>query len=358
MNKLIIVLGFLFIFSFSLYAEETPLRRTQTVVSQEFVVDKRIPSMTGPWEVQEFSFGKEKVERIWLTGLDMKAIRVDENMEIPNDYLCHANLNFGTAQSPEDYVRPQYSETSQSVENPHRFHLDGQIKKISLSMGYTHVQFPKSFGVPLYSARPLSFDVMMLNQKEEEKPFPLKFKTTFTYVQDKDVLKPMKALADRRLKMVVPVRLSEEGDKNLPFPVSKDDVEYQANNTDIHSYHWYVPPGRHKYRQKIGEGVQIPFDTTIHHVTAHMHPYAKSMELFDLTEKKSVFKAKVRGHSDHPGIAVIAQYSSQKGVPVYQDHQYELITIYKNTTSYPIDAMAIMYVYFWDKQFQWAPQLN
>ena len=52
------------------------------------------------------------------------------------------------------------------------------------------------------------------------------------------------------------------------------------------------------------------------------------------------------------GLMKVDYYSSEKSIPVYKDHEYELISVYNNPTKKTFDAMAIMYFYLLDKSFQ------
>ena len=45
-------------------------------------------------------------------------------------------------------------------------------------------------------------------------------------------------------------------------------------------------------------------------------------------------------------------YSSAEGLPIYHDHDYNLVSVYNNTTSSDQDAMAMMYVYMKGNQFR------
>ena len=45
-------------------------------------------------------------------------------------------------------------------------------------------------------------------------------------------------------------------------------------------------------------------------------------------------------------------YSSPEGLPLYKDHQYELVSKYNNTTQEAVDSMAVMYLYMRDPRFE------
>ena len=91
-------------------------------------------------------------------------------------------------------------------------------------------------------------------------------------------------------------------------------------------------------------------------IAAHLHPFAESLELVDLTTGKSVFKSRVRGREDGIGIDRVEYLSSKKGIPIFKDHEYELVSTYNNTTSRDQDSMAVMLLYLLDKKFS-KPEL-
>ena len=79
--------------------------------------------------------------------------------------------------------------------------------------------------------------------------------------------------------------------------------------------------------------MNIPYDTTVHYIAVHLHPFAESLELVDLTTGEPVFKSEVDNFEDKIGLRRVQYFSSEEGVPVYKDHEYELMSIYNNTTS-------------------------
>src|SRR6185503_20236758 len=112
-----------------------------------------------------------------------------------------------------------------------------------------------------------------------------------------------------------------------------------------------VAPGRHSYWQTMDGNTFIPFDTTAHFIAMHMHPYAESMELIDRTTGETLFKGYARHYPNNQDIESFESFSSEEGIPLYRNHKYETITVYNNITDKDIDAMAILYIYLWDKKF-------
>jgi hypothetical protein len=72
----------------------------------------------------------------------------------------------------------------------------------------------------------------------------------------------------------------------------------------------------------------MQFDTTVHYIAVHLHPFAESLELVDLTTGESVFKSKARNFDDKIGLEEVEFFSSEEGLPIYKDHEYELVSTY------------------------------
>jgi len=118
-----------------------------------------------------------------------------------------------------------------------------------------------------------------------------------------------------------------------------------------YTMHWMVPPGRHEYRNATGDQLRLPFDTTLHLATGHLHPYAESITLVDQTSGKEVIRLEAHPYTDRLGIADMDSFVSLDGLSMSKNHQYELVTVYNNPTENDIDAMGIVYLHFRDEGF-------
>jgi hypothetical protein len=98
--------------------------------------------------------------------------------------------------------------------------------------------------------------------------------------------------------------------------------------------------------------MNLPFDTKVHYIAVHLHPFARSLELRDLTDGRVIFKSRVRAARNRIGIESVDYLSSKEGIPVYKNHEYELVSIYDNTTKENVDSMAVMFLYVEDKEFR------
>jgi hypothetical protein len=102
----------------------------------------------------------------------------------------------------------------------------------------------------------------------------------------------------------------------------------------------------------VTEILALPFDTTIHTIAVHLHPFAESLTLHDLTTGKTVFRSETRPFFDRIGLARVESFSSIEGIPIFRDHEYELISVYDNTSGEVQDSMAVMNLYMLDRELE------
>ncbi len=112
-----------------------------------------------------------------------------------------------------------------------------------------------------------------------------------------------------------------------------------------------MEPGLEERRTRVTPYLQLATNTTVHYIAVHLHPFAVSLELRDLTEEKTLFKSFTRNTSSRIGLDHVDHYSSVEGIPFYRDHEYELVSVYNNTSGEPQDAMAVMFLYHHDARF-------
>jgi len=97
--------------------------------------------------------------------------------------------------------------------------------------------------------------------------------------------------------------------------------------------------------------MNLPYDTTIHYRAIHEHPYSEYVELKDITTDQTVYRGNAKNFKEKIGLDSVDFYASEKGIPVYKDHEYELITVYNNPTNKLVDAMSFIQIYLLDKGF-------
>ena len=59
----------------------------------------------------------------------------------------------------------------------------------------------------------------------------------------------------------------------------------------------------------------------------------------------------MRNSAEKIGLERVESFTSVEGIPVYADHEYELVSVYENTSAEAQDSMAIMFLYMLDQEF-------
>ena len=67
---------------------------------------------------------------------------------------------------------------------------------------------------------------------------------------------------------------------------------------------------------------------------------------------ETVFSSKAENFADRIGLRRVEYYSSVEGFEVYEDHEYELVSIYDNTSGEDQDSMAVLFIYALDEEFE------
>jgi len=331
-------------------------KQTVELLSKTYSMDRLYTSMDGPSGVQGIRLLPDRSgELLWLVGVTTQVVQPEDDVPESAEFFCHANLTLEPAS--------RIAGLSDSTD------LDGRY--FTLVPGRLGITLPDGFGMPVMSGQSLNFLSMSLNRNVAGRPVSVRFKTRVDFIRDADTRTPMKPVFRRTLYVVEPLAgkgASGVGHAHGGHPDgcvepstggASDGAGVTASPEgivprlgDSATMHWMVPPGRREYRTRVDEQMNLPFDTTIHYASAHLHPYATFLELFDQTEGKSVLRLNARGFPDKLGVAHIDDLSSSEGVPVYRSHEYELIAAYDNTSSAPVDAMGILYLYGLQKNFQ------
>ncbi len=331
-------------------------------LSKVLTLDRIYKSMEGPTDNQNFRFVESDTsELIWLVGMEVDIVGEDGKTSQAPSFLCHTNVSFDSTKLNSKTRREVFGLSPKHV-------LD--YKFIDMVQGHNKIDFPKHFGVPLLSNEPFKLSSMVMNWEQRDKPIGVMVKMIAKYVYDRDFDEDMIPLLRKGSALQVPIKKNKTGktagadsdhagcatemkneDDGELFQSASDANLIKHKDGEIFSYHWFVPPGRHVYRYTLDYGLRIPWDTTLHVIVPHVHVYATYIELRDLTENKSLFKGKSQNFKNNLGLESLDHYSSEQGIPVYKDHQYEIVTEYNNPTKNDIDAMAMMYMYFRDKEF-------
>ena len=329
----------------------TPYENEQVreILSDPFEIDRIYKSMLGPFTTRTVGLTEsEEVELLWITGYEMDVVGEDGTTPESMEFECHTNLAWPRRKPPLGLNRPV-------------------ARAFTLTQGQTDLRLPSGFGMPLLSNEKLTFNSQVLNLSRPDADLTVRHRTRIHYVRDVDLKEPMKPL----VSVVAQAMVTLEDEPQL-FDVEDShsdaalegaschvgDYAGQSKNgifTDDHGRrftpHWVVPPGRHEYRTRVTQNMRIPYDTTIHFIGVHVHPHSESLELRDLSTGKTLFKSLQSNHDDRLGLKWADYFSSAQGIPVYKNHEYELISVYNNDTGEDSDAMAGMFIYYRNRAY-------
>jgi hypothetical protein len=323
--------------------------RTLQHLSPVYTVDREYRSMKGPQSRQTVAFPEAGTrELLWVTGYRATMVGADGESPMSQAYMCHSNLNFDAKRHSELFGLPLYHST----------------RLFTLSQGQQEIEFPQGFGLPYFSDETFSVVTQVLNLNPDDQTHEVRHKVSIDYLRDRELEEPMKPLfmtsawglvrvdgEDGHFGVAEPNE-AEHGEGCLPgapagiYAVSEDAFGRRFAG------HWVVKPGREVNHTLVTEIMKLPYDTTLHYVAVHLHPFAESLELVDLTTGDSVFKSRVKDFDGKIGIKRVDYFSSEEGIPLFKDHQYELISIYDNTTDEDQTSMAVMLLYLLDQRFE------
>ncbi len=321
-----------------------PVNR-HVVLSPVYTVDRLYRSMMGPSSQEQLMLPNNDAEPelVWITGYEAEMVGGDGATPQRQEFMCHSNLDLNpTAHRATIATTPSFSS-----------------RLFTLSQGQQKIVFPEGFGIPIDSYEALSLTTQVLNLNLEGEAFDVRHRVTLHYVRDREVtgaMTPLFPIGAYGLKLL-------EG-KDGYYGVDQASQEQHGpgclvgEGASEHAYddpfgrsftgHWVVPPGREVNRTLVTQLMRVPYDTTIHYIAVHLHPFAESLELRDLTAGTTVFRSRADNFEDRIGLRRVDAFSSKEGLPIFANHQYEMVSEYHNTTDEPQDSMAVMYIYLRD----------
>ncbi len=299
------------------------------------------PSMLGPenTDTNVRLLEAEQPELLWVTGYRADMVGPASNEPRSPEFMCHNT--FSIHDSVDDHAKVMGS----------GYYLTRRL--FTLSQGQSELDFPKGFGIPVSSAERFMLQSQVLNLRQDRIGTEVRHRVRTNFVPDREAAQPMKALTlidfgialevvDEQAREMPNNPLSCAGDAGGQPTFHRGDKEMTA--------HWKVKPGKEKRVTQLQRPFR--FNTTIHYIAVHLHSHAESLELWDKTANRSVYKALCKPTDDLQGLAEVGHYSSEQGIPVYADHEYELISHYNNTSNQEQTAMAFMFCYAADPYFQ------
>ncbi|MEM6797460.1 MAG: hypothetical protein AAF725_26060 [Acidobacteriota bacterium] len=335
----------------SLEDRQRRLQRTETVLSEVYRVDRIYRSMMGPWSGQKIALGNPETDRVvWITGYRAVMVGADGESAMPQQFMCHSNLD---------------------VDREAHFAAMGESpgfgsRLFTLSQGQLEIDFPPGFGIPVRAgeALDLTTQVLNLNLPSPDPSLEVRHRVSLDYVIDREIgpgMVPLLPTAAYGLALIE----GEDGYFGIDEPRAErhgpgclvgetaSDHSYEDGLGRTFSGHWQVPPGRQENRTLVTQLMRVPYETTIHYIAVHLHPFAESLTLRDLTAGKDLFVSRARNfEAGEIGLRQVDAFSSQEGIAVFPDHEYELVSVYDNTTPETQDSMAVMYLYLKDQVLQ------
>jgi hypothetical protein len=324
-----------------------PVHR-RVALSPVFHIDQKFKSMLGPVSTGPITLSDGPREILWITSYRTRVVGPDGKSPASQEFLCHTNLDF-----------PR-------LEHKRTFGWDRKVPSsriFTTSQGQFEVLLPPGFGIPVLSDEPLQLNMQALNHNLEDPDIDVRHEMTVEYVRDVDARGHLEPLF-LGFGMTMARLGADEGVFGVSDPTEEQEMAscevglHAPDATELSmiedrdgrkfTQHWVVPPGREVRRTLATKTMNLPFDTTVHYIAVHLHPFAESVEMNDLTTGETIYKSYARQPSEGIGLAEVDFYSSTEGIPVYRDHDYEVVSVYENTSGENQDAMATLFLYMKD----------
>jgi hypothetical protein len=309
------------------------------IVSQPYDIDRPYLPMLGPKSSSEFRLQEESpAELVWITGAHVRMVDSDAKETLSDHYLCRAELSldsqrhsaiFGIEEQRPDCV-------------------------LALGRGQLDLEFPSGHGIPIRSDEMLTLTTQAQNLDfaPERKPVQVRQRVTFDVARQRDLPQPLAPLyfyaisgfKSLESRPVVYDDSDQFPDATLQPAAGSPGVAFvdsQWGDRFAHQFtdHWVLEPGREENHTRVTTLLDLIADKTIHYIGAHLHPYAESIELVDLSTGETVYKG-------------LGGQANAEGLPLVSGHEYVLKSIYDNTSGSPQNAMATLYLYLLDPQFK------
>ena len=311
---------------------------TYKMISPEFYIDGIYKSMEGPKSSNYVQLSQDST-LLWLTGFQVKALDNSSLKYISNDFICHTNVDFNDAN--------YYSS----------FHLEKRIgtqypRLTSLSHGMEHFSFPAGYGVPMKGTEFLYVTTQALNHNLPDANFWIRHEVDITYSRAKTT----RPLMSRTAFIMLPFNESDpyksplDPGTNQCIPVETRNHTYDDGKGNKLSGHWVIPMGKHTYRSSVNHQLQLQDSLRLHAAAIHVHPFATKISLFDKTANKPIFTSNIVNHKGKIGLTRIDPFSSEEGIWLYKNHDYEIVLDVNNTSQINQDMMGSMFLFFYDKE--------
>lgn len=335
------------------------LNHRLVIESDVFNVDTIYRSMHGPYSTKNVSIEQNSDDFLWITSYSSKVINGDTKQPLSQKYICYNKLNLVYKFTP-----------------PWKIKTKGVTPRLfMLTKEQTAVHFPDGFGIPIPPNQKIEMVSQILSNHVPEKNTNVMFKAEIEYLKQSELETPLTPLYQQTI-FVTKKTTGHTGKYGHPFSCTEKeefDNERDATNEpdidcttdygnkeynpflDIHdrtySNLWEINSSKEVLTTDVTKMMDLQFDTKIHFISIHLHPFATSLLLKDATTNSILFRVNVKNDTNGINIEKMQFYSSKKGISVYKNHRYELTSIYEcSDTTTTHSAMASMMLYLHDKQ--------
>lgn len=258
--------------------------------------------MMGKWSVAKKNLATPGDPYVWITRV--KSAVIDEKTNKPNeDLICHGH-----------------------VWESHKAYDQDNRRFLGTHGGTSELTLPPGFAVKFESSpeKPLGFYGMSADYAKRGIPESVHFETTIDYYSTEEARK---------------LDLKELEFQFVYLKAPEHNHGYHADN-HFHS-HWFFPPGKSEVAADITDQLSgiADADYHVHHIHLHVHPYQEWGEIYDATEKKTVFRGKAVTFPDRSVLESVEKFSSATPIIMKRGHRYELRTGVNNPTPKDISGM-------------------
>lgn len=314
-------------------------KQAYQMTSPTFLIDGIYKSMEGPKSSRYIQLSQTD-ELLWITGFEVKAIDSKTNEPISKDFICHMNVdindvNYYTNWGLEERIGKQYPRLT------------------SLSNGFESYSYPVGYGVPIKGNDFLFITSQALNHNYPSIFKKIKHEVTISHEKYNGSQKP---LMSKTVFIQLPYNKENpfkgplSPGSNQCIPVETKNHSYMDKDGNMLSGHWVIPKGKNTYRSNINEQLALQDSLRLHFAAIHVHPFATSIALYDKTANQTLFKSAISNYKDKIGLIKVNPFSSEVGLWMYAEHEYELVMEVNNTSTVDQDMMGSMFLFFYDEE--------
>jgi hypothetical protein len=340
-----------------------PAEQSKQFISPVYTIDKIYHSMEGPSSVERIYLGDPSApaELLWVTGIRTEMVDADGTTPQLPELMCHVNVDLD---GPKHQALFGFRRATAS-------------RLMTLSQGMLAAKVPSGFGFPLASNEPLLLFTQVLNLNiQHPQNIKVRHRVTIDYVRARELATPIKplfnvgasgmvilddnplALAHSMMSMPSTASVTTEAghdgatmNPNMSCLVGSRAPQASSGSADYTdpqgrkmTGHWIVPPGKQVNHSDITWFMNLQFDTRLRYAAVHLHPFAKSLEMRDMTANKTVFLSKAQNPAAGVGLTHVDEFKSADGVLLQHKHKYSLISTYDNPTDANADSMASIFL--------------